>query len=327
MKLGDKMSNAYELRIINKPLYYIELVALLNRVVMDRTYRQISLNEKQNSFLDLLKKLRIKGFELFEFYLYDQIDDINTLEKVLISYTQNEFLYLLCGEVFSREEIKLLLNNFNIIDELKNRNEYIAEYDWENIRYAFENTMEFTSQLIDIFRALNLEVLTLLDSSELYKESLSRVSADLKAKLPLEVAQGIMGKKFKRVYDFTTYYFVPSYFFIDKPMRTFNSKTQIVIYPIQEVNQYDKRALANALRIIGDNTRLEIIEKLSKRPMFGKELAHELNLGTSTVSHHLEQLRSIGLIHEEREKNTKYFSINQVEFNKLCDALKNFIAN
>jgi DNA-binding transcriptional ArsR family regulator len=59
--------------------------------------------------------------------------------------------------------------------------------------------------------------------------------------------------------------------------------------------------------------------------MFGKELAKELGIGTSTVSHHLDQLRSIGLINEEREKSVKYFSINTNEYNRLCDALKNFI--
>jgi len=51
--------------------------------------------------------------------------------------------------------------------------------------------------------------------------------------------------------------------------------------------------------------------------MFGKELSSKIGIGTSTVSHHLEQLRSIGLLHEEREKNVKYFSINISEYNHL----------
>jgi DNA-binding transcriptional ArsR family regulator len=164
-----------------------------------------------------------------------------------------------------------------------------------------------------------------LKQQELYAESIQKVSMNLKSKIPIDVAQNIMGKKFRRIFDFSTYYFVPSYFYMNRPMRTFNERTQIVIYPVQKVNEYNKNTLANALKIIGDGKRLEIIEKLALRPMFGKELAKELGIGTSTVSHHLDQLRSIGLINEEREKSVKYFSVNTNEYNRLCDALKNFI--
>jgi DNA-binding transcriptional ArsR family regulator len=135
-----------------------------------------------------------------------------------------------------------------------------------------------------------------------------------------------MGKKFRNVYDYSSYYFVPSYFYMNRPMRTYNHNSQIVVYPVQEVSSYNKDALANALRIIGDSTRLAIIEKLSKTPMFGKELAAQLGIVTSTVSHHLEQLRSIGLIHEERVKSVKYFSINRNEYKRLCEAMERFIS-
>ena len=319
------MSGEYELRVINKPLFYVELIALLNRLVNDKGYRGIQFSKEQSVFLHQLNCLRLKGYELFEFYLYNSIEDIEMLETVYKSYNQTDFLYLLCGEVFSKEEILLLVKNFDSIGSLVDGNSYISDHDWQSIRFVFNNTQEFINRLIDLLKSLHIVVLEQLENQTIYQKSIAKVSADLKSKVPLDVAQGIMGKKFKRVYDFKTYYFVPSYFFYNKPMRTFNDNTQIVIYPIQEFNLYDKTMLANALRIIGDNTRLDIIERLSKKPMFGKELAKELGIGTSTVSHHLEQLRSIGLIHEERDKNTKYFGINLIEYNKFCDALKSFI--
>jgi DNA-binding transcriptional ArsR family regulator len=204
-------------------------------------------------------------------------------------------------------------------------NKYLSSYSDDSIRLVFERTEEFIDKLVDIFKALNEEVVEQLSKQDKYKEGILKVSSDLKSKIPLDVAQGIMGKKFKRVFNFNTYYFVPSYFYMNRPMRTFNEKIQILIYPVQEVNAYNKDNLANALRIIGDNTRLEIIKKLAIKPMYGKELAKELGLVTSTVSHHLEQLRSIGIINEEREKSVKFFSININEYNKLCDAMKNFI--
>jgi DNA-binding transcriptional ArsR family regulator len=232
---------------------------------------------------------------------------------------------LLCGEQFSKEQIELLIGRFDEINEIAKRDKYLSSYKWENIRFAFERTEEFINKLDDIFKVINLEVINQLKQQELYTESIQKVSMNLKSKVPIDVAQNIMGKKFRRIFDFSTYYFVPSYFYMSRPMRTFNERTQIVIYPVQKVNEYNKNTLADALKIIGDGKRLEIIEKLALRPMFGKELAKELGIGTSTVSHHLDQLRSIGLINEEREKSVKYFSVNTNEYNRLCDALKNFI--
>jgi DNA-binding transcriptional ArsR family regulator len=326
MKLGDMMSDEFELKVINKPIYYIEIVALLNRLINDRSYESIRLNGYQNEFLDLLKGLRIKGLELFELYLYNEsIDDIDMLEKILNEINQIDFLYLLFGEELSKEEVKSLIKGFHSIDEMPQVNKYLSSYSDDSIRLVFERTEEFIDKLVDIFKALNEEVVEQLSKQDKYKEGILKVSSDLKSKIPLDVAQGIMGKKFKRVFNFNTYYFVPSYFYMNRPMRTFNEKIQILIYPVQEVNAYNKNTLANALRIIGDNTRLEIIKKLAIKPMYGKELAKELGLVTSTVSHHLEQLRSIGIINEEREKSVKFFSININEYNKLCDAMKNFI--
>ncbi|SCY60805.1 ArsR/SmtB family transcription factor [Alkaliphilus peptidifermentans] len=320
------MASDFELRVINKPIYYVELIALLNRIINSRNYRDFEFSKRQNSFLDMLKGLRVGGCELFEFFLYDEgMDDISYIEEVFQSYTKVDFLYLLCGEVFTKERIKLIIDDFDIIHEIVKENKFLSDHDWEHLRLAFENTDEFIRQLIDILNVLNKEAIKTIANTDIYEERIAKVHNDLKTKVPLNVAQDIMGKKFKRVFDFTTYYFVPSYFYINKPMRTFNKETQMVVYPIDEINYYNKNSLANALKIIGDNTRLEIIQKLSVKAMFGKEIAKEIGIGTSTVSHHLEQLRSIGLIHEERDKNIKYFSLNIKEYNHLCDVLKDFI--
>jgi DNA-binding transcriptional ArsR family regulator len=328
MELGDMMSSEFELRVINKPIYYIEMIALLNRLIFNRSYREIKLNNNQNALLDVLRGFRIQGYELFELYLYDQdIDDIDTLVRLLENFKQVDFLYLLCGEQFSKEQIELLIEDFDVIDKMTKRDKHLLSYKWENIRFVFERTEEFINKLVDILKVINLEVVNQMKQQERYTESIQNIALNLRSKIPLDVAQSIMGKKFKRVFDFSTYYFVPSYFYMNRPMRTFNEKTQIVIYSVQKLNEYNKNTLANALKIIGDDKRLEIIEKLALRPMFGKELAKELGIGTSTVSHHLEQLRSIGLINEEREKSVKYFSVNTNEYNRLSDAFKNFIVH
>lgn len=316
----------YELRVINKPLYYIELIALLNSLVNDKHSEELRLSAGQEAFLQGLKGLRIQGLELFEFYLYkDELNSIQDVENLFYNIDKTDFLNLFFGEEVDKAE---LMNDIEHFDRERKRilnSPFLVKYSEEMLCLLFQKTHVFKEKLMDIFRVIDQKVVEQMARSEDYKESIQKVSQELRSRIPLDVAQGIMGKKFMRVNDYTSYYFVPSFFYKKKPMRTFDKKSQIVVYPIQKQNEYSKNTLANALRIIGDDTRLEIIEKLATRPMYGKELAGALGLVTSTVSHHLEQLRSIGLINEERVKSVKYFSLNINEYNSLCDTMKCFI--
>lgn len=319
------MANDFELKVINKPIYYIEMVALLHKLVCTVDFGSIQVTADQKAFLDLLKGFRLRGLELFELFLQNEgMDDINKLEGFLADIEQTEFLYLLFGEELSREEIESIVDRFDAIDKITSVNKFLSNYEIDSLQDVFQRTNGFIDKLIEIFRILDAVVVEPLTKHALYAESIAKVSSELKCKIPLDVAQSIMGKKFKRVFDFNTYYFVPSYFYINRPMRTFNERIQVVIYPVHEMSKYDKSTLVKALKVLADDTRLEMIEKLAAKPMYGKELAKELGLVTSTVSHHLEQLRSVGLIHEEREKSVKYFSININEYYKLCDAMKSF---
>lgn len=320
------MSKEYELRVVNKTDFYVELVALLNCLISDRTSEGILLSPQQNEFLNLLQGLRLKGLELFEFrLLQENMDDIAAIEKLLMSLNKIDFLYFFFGEELTKEEIKQAVEQQDVFDQIAKRNKYLGSYSHESLNFLLNRTEEFIQSLFDVFKLINKKILGQLSHHDVYMESIQKVSKELRAKVPLEVAQNVMGKRFKRISDYSTYYFVPSFFYANRPMRTFNTQTQLVVYPVRKAENYSRAALANVLRIIGDDTRLEIIKRLSQRPMYGKELANELGLVNSTVSHHLEQLRSIGLLYEEREKSVKYFSLNYNEYARLCDAMKSFI--
>ena len=47
-----------------------------------------------------------------------------------------------------------------------------------------------------------------------------------------------------------------------------------------------------------------------KKSMNGIEIADQMKLAPSTVSHHMTHLKNSGLVHEEPAGNTKYYSIN-----------------
>jgi predicted transcriptional regulator len=59
----------------------------------------------------------------------------------------------------------------------------------------------------------------------------------------------------------------------------------------------------------------------------GKDLAEKLGLSKATVSHHIEQLKETGFINEERNKNSKFYSINSASVDKFLDYLSSKLKN
>lgn len=324
------MSNNFELRVINSPLYFVELVSCLNLWVKNPDYPPAAefLETESRGFLSKLSTFQIKGLEFLEFALYYyKLTDLNQIIGSIRELSDIEFAYILLGDTISREDIEAILKDPN------SAKEHLSNCDFfDNMNL---NELEALLKDVDYFKECFIKILYALDSfikhdnvlnDDIYNEKLLQVSKELKEKTPLNVAQEIMGKKFKRISDYSEYLFVPSYYFMRKPMRVFNEKTLLLVYPVNSENSaIDTMGLAKLLRIIGDKSRLEIMKLLSDRPYSGKEIASVLGVTTPTVSHHLDLLKSVLLVHEERDKNTKYFSLNKVVYKELLDSLNKYL--
>lgn len=87
-------------------------------------------------------------------------------------------------------------------------------------------------------------------------------------------------------------------------------------------------ALVNALKALGDPTRLRIMRYLSWGPQTPTELADRLRLRTSTVAHHLNTLRMSGLITvmlgEGRERR---YAARAEQFDAVFAGLTDFLAS
>lgn len=80
----------------------------------------------------------------------------------------------------------------------------------------------------------------------------------------------------------------------------------------------------NKIKVINDNTRLEIIQMLSKNgTMCGCKILEELNITQGTLSHHMKVLTTAGLV--TFAKDGKWCHYTLVKEN-LCE-LANFIQN
>jgi ArsR family transcriptional regulator len=65
--------------------------------------------------------------------------------------------------------------------------------------------------------------------------------------------------------------------------------------------------LANALKLLGDDTRLRILRLVAREPLNVSELTSILGLAQSGISRHLSLLRKAGLVEERREGVWTYY--------------------
>jgi len=76
------------------------------------------------------------------------------------------------------------------------------------------------------------------------------------------------------------------------------------------------------LKVLADATRFKIISLLGEKgALRGMDIADALGVAQSTISHHMEQLRKAGLLHEEQVKNSKFYSISRNDVRKLLERL------
>ncbi|MBW7457531.1 DUF2087 domain-containing protein, partial [Paenibacillus sepulcri] len=59
--------------------------------------------------------------------------------------------------------------------------------------------------------------------------------------------------------------------------------------------------------------------------MTGQELAEKLFLSTATITHHAAKLRAVSLLHERREKNAIYFSLDRYFLKQYAGAMDNLL--
>jgi DNA-binding transcriptional ArsR family regulator len=124
----------------------------------------------------------------------------------------------------------------------------------------------------------------------------------------------------------------PSYF-----GRPYNSlfkvgAMQLMCYPIADSalgasgRAAPPVATVRLYRALGDESRLRILHLLAERDRYLTELATELELSKPTVSHHLAQLRSAGLVTMTEQGNLTYYSLRRDRIEEAGPELRAFLA-
>ena len=86
-----------------------------------------------------------------------------------------------------------------------------------------------------------------------------------------------------------------------------------------------KKDIIEFLKVLADQTRLEILDLLYREKSPSSEIQSALNKSQPTISQHLKVLASKNLIIFERIDNVKYYKIKNKGIFKLLVDIKSFV--
>jgi len=79
-----------------------------------------------------------------------------------------------------------------------------------------------------------------------------------------------------------------------------------------------RKICPQCLRLIGEGTRLKIIQQLRKKPINVREFGRHFSLTQPTISHHLKALKSIGMVFGKKKGREIYYFLNRKYPCKKC---------
>lgn len=254
------------------------------------------------------------GLERYKEYLTD-MDQVDFLWRHL------ELDYI---EGANKKDLLLAISD----DEMLNH-----VYEWVQDKsesfLSFKAFIRETRRYVDDFfdLAKKLQNSLLEDVLEKYEGAIVSMKEDIIAGVneegPFEFSEKTMGKTFRNRGPYEEFVFVPIYMMPGKAARFFHvkeeHKKQLLFISLrkQKRNQED---VIKTLKIMGDGTRYQILTILAQEgTMRGMDIAKRVSVATSTISHHMEQLKECGLITEEQVKNSKYYGLNH---NSVAELIK-----
>ncbi|MBM6702169.1 helix-turn-helix transcriptional regulator [Megasphaera elsdenii] len=86
-----------------------------------------------------------------------------------------------------------------------------------------------------------------------------------------------------------------------------------------ELSQQYIQPLADVFKVLGDPTRLRILRVLMNQEVCVRDIADELGMGQSAVSHQLRILRDARLVQFRRDGKTIYYSLADAHVFTLLD--------
>ena len=85
-------------------------------------------------------------------------------------------------------------------------------------------------------------------------------------------------------------------------------------------------AMAELFRLLGDPTRLKIVVSCLRTPLAVSDIAGQLGLSVSLVSHHLRLLKGARLVRGERQGKQVYYEADDLHVRRMVEDMITHIA-
>ena len=285
---------------------------------------------------------------LFEIYaIITKQFNVNMLDYLLEMSLENITLAHLREKVLAESPVEFVWRQLSLDYFCKDANKGILEkamtddaaldeaYSWvadhcESF-LAFSAFVRQSRRLISEFFSLACDMNTPELSTALERQTskvermYQTVSKGSKDNDLLLLSQELMGKTFHNRGPYSEFVFLPSYLLPMRACRFFDvhgeHKRQLLFLTLRQISR-DREDKVKALKAIADPTRYQILMLLAEEgPMRGMDIAKKVSVATSTISHHMEQMKECGLVTEEPVKNAKYYGLSKQSAKTLFDEI------
>lgn len=84
----------------------------------------------------------------------------------------------------------------------------------------------------------------------------------------------------------------------------------------------ENKDIIEFLKCISDNTRFKILKLISEDTLCVCELTEILDRTQPCISQHISRFKKLNLVHEKKDKQWSYYSLNNKLYNKYIEELK-----
>lgn len=291
----------------------------------------VKFRKKHRELAEIINTMFLGGLEILECLMdYDMEKygveqlELNAYRAYMESLPKEKFVRQFFGYGISEEEAIAAVNNEEVLAACMD-DKKIFMSSFVNLKRIVHRREEY----FDLYYAALEDVKTPELEAHLdnYERLLPKLQDQLLEKTELmdsvKLCEELMGKEFSQKYNFTLHAFIPVCM-LPRNTVTYYEKHQYTLY--SEKRMLSRQKALGVLKVVSDETRLRIIDILSEMGKAnGKYLVKKLHVSPSTVSHHMELLIDCGIAREEKNGNSKDYSISYSDAENFIRELEGII--
>lgn len=271
----------------------------------------------------IFQNITVSSIEDFAYEDFKKLYNIFFYKLIGMDFSDKEF-----SDVDSYEEFIAKAENIDLLPLLA-KTSFTDRQTMELVRF-FTNTKDLFDRLFPLIRSLceimedNIDLI-----SDLFREkteALEDNSNKIIGELFDQVGVSDFFQKRKRPTEVYTLIFAPQTSMIQfYSYDIIESFVKIGMYFSLSKEEGDSlKYHSQILKVLGDDTRIDILDLLKEDNYYAKELSDKLFITPATLSYHLNQLQICGFVGSYMVGRKTYYYLRRAGFDNVIDSLTDF---